>query len=402
MTRSTEHVERPKVIDYGVFHDEVLDGLLSGDRGVLAANAAKGLRPLVLSIGDRQWTYTADADGLHVTEGSAGDIWVAVNLSPEAWSDLATSMRTVIALHLAGELEITVGSFGRIGRWEGALRALYLGIPAYDPERVELLNDEGTALDITQTFSLDDDDAEMAAFLATTGYLHVTGVLNADEIAVLVADTERISEEVSSDDPLTWWATRPDDTEVLCRVIYAQRVSQLMGDLVDDPRMRRLADLLGSPVDAYSDRMDGPTLLIKPAGELRGLSNLPWHQDCGLGAHPITCPSVALGVQITGSSAATGRLEVIAGSHGQSVPPGTSEDTMDRWPKVAVDTKAGDVTVHIQDVLHSSPPPTDEGGRATLYLSYYPPGLEKLIGPGQAINDLIRGRQGEADAVRGR
>ena len=387
-------------LDPARFHDDQLPALLGSDRGALAGAAARGLGPLVLKVDQQSWTYREEGGTIEVSQGAVDEPWVEAAMDAGAWSDLATSMRTAIALHLAGELTITAGTFGRFGAWESVLRALYLGIPAYDPTRVQLVDDLGGPIDLTRTFSLADDDDEMSTWLHATGFLHLTGVFDADEVAELQAATDQITAAIGPDDPMTWWATRPDGSEVLCRVIYAQRLSPLMGDLATDPRMERLARLLGSPTASFPDRMDGPTVLIKPSGELQGLSNLPWHQDCGLGLHPITCPAISLGIQITGSSAEVGRLEVIAGSHGQSVPPGTSDAAMTQWPKVAVNTNPGDVTVHIQDVLHASPPPTGSGGRATLYLSYYPPNLGEHIGPGQAVNDLIRGRQHEADAVR--
>lgn len=384
------------------FHDRPFPNRLSSEHAALGAAAARGLGPLVLRVDEESWTYRAAGDTLTVTPGAVDDPWVEVSMGERSWQDFITSMRTFIALHLAGELQITAGSFRRLGQWEGALRALYLGIPAYDPTRVDLVNDDGTPLDLKRTFSLDDDDAAMAAWLAKTGFLHVTGVFTSEEIDALQRATQEIASTASPDDPLTWWATRPDGEEVLCRVIYAQQRNLLMGCYISDPRLERLASLLGHPVMPFPDRMDGPTLLLKPAGELQGLSNLPWHQDCGLGLHPVTCPSISLGIQITGSSSAVGRLEVIAGSQGQSVPPATDDEAMEGWPKVAVDTNPGDVTVHVQDVLHSSPPPEGQGGRATLYLSYYPPTLGAAIGPGQAVNDIIRGRQHEADSIQAR
>jgi hypothetical protein len=225
-------------------------------------------------------------------------------------------------------------------------------------------------------------------------------VLGADEVGRLGAEAVRIERAASPDDPFTWWAERPGGDPVLCRVIYADRRGPRIASLSDDPRMRRLAGLLGSPVVPMVDRMDGPTLLVKPAGELRGLANLPWHQDCGLGGHPVMCPAVSLGVQLTGASPETGQLEVIAGSHGQSVRPDLDDAAMVGWPRLAVCTEPGDVTVHVQDVVHRSPAPTGTGGRRTLYLSYFPPGLADHVGPGEAVNDLIRGRQGDADALR--
>jgi hypothetical protein len=66
---------------------------------------------------------------------------------------------------------------------------------------------------------------------------------------------------------------------------------------------------------------------------------------------------------------------------------------------VEIDTEPGDVTVHIQDVMHASPEPTGEGGRRTFYVTFYPPTLWDHIGEGQAYNDVIRNRQERAASL---
>ena len=131
---------------------------------------------------------------------------------------------------------------------------------------------------------------------------------------------------------------------------------------------------------------------IRPVpGKTSGLSNIPWHQDCGLGGHGIICPAVGIGIQFTGSSAETGNLQVIPGSHGQAVHYRWMQRLED-LPYVSIDTEPGDVTIHIQDVMHASPQPTGAGGRRTMYVPYYPEALWEHVGPGEAYNDLVRNR----------
>ncbi len=387
-------------LDPVAFHRDEAPRLLASARGVLAGRAADGLAPLVLEVDGSAWTYLARHGRLDITDGPLGGEGIRVALGAADWSDLARSMRTLVTLQLVGALELRSGTYGQLARWEGALRAVYSGTPVYDPGRVDLTDGDGNGLDLGRTFTLEDPDGEMAEFLDSAGYLHVRGVLGQDEVGRLAAEAGRIQQAATPDDPFTWWAERSGGNRVLCRVIYADRRGPGIASLSGDPRMCRLAGLLGSPVVAMVDRMDGPTLLLKPAGELRGLANLPWHQDCGLGGHPVMCPAVSLGVQLTGASPETGLLEVIAGSHGHSVRPDLDDAAMVGWPRLALRTQPGDVTVHVQDVVHRSPAPTGPGGRTTLYLSYFPPGLADHVGPGEAVNDLIRGRQGDADALR--
>ena len=150
---------------------------------------------------------------------------------------------------------------------------------------------------------------------------------------------------------------------MVCRLIYATLRSEPLRALEQDPRVARLGHLLDPDSWLAADRMEGSPVLLKVPGQTKGLSNIPWHQDCGMGGHAIICPSVTIGIQLTGSSAATGNLQVIPGSHGQTLYYGWERE-QDGVPVVSIDTEPGDVTVHVQDVMHASPKPTGEGGGA--------------------------------------
>jgi ectoine hydroxylase-related dioxygenase (phytanoyl-CoA dioxygenase family) len=139
--------------------------------------------------------------------------------------------------------------------------------------------------------------------------------------------------------------------------------------------------------------MEGSAVLIKVPGPTKGLSNIPWHQDCGMGGHAFMCPAVSVGIQITGSDPSTGNLQVVPASHGQGIHYRWRERAEFRSATVVeIDTAPGDITVHIQDVMHASPEPTGSGGRRTMYVTYYPPALWDHVGPRQAFNDLVRNR----------
>ena len=54
--------------------------------------------------------------------------------------------------------------------------------------------------------------------------------------------------------------------------------------------------------------------LVKPLGIVRGLSDLPWHKDCGQGQHSYKCSGLTCGISVTGADRVSGALGVIPGS----------------------------------------------------------------------------------------
>ena len=55
--------------------------------------------------------------------------------------------------------------------------------------------------------------------------------------------------------------------------------------------------------------------LVKPLGIVQGLSDLPWHKDCGQGRHSYMCNGMTTGISVTGADRVSGALGVIPGSH---------------------------------------------------------------------------------------
>ncbi|KKC06003.1 hypothetical protein AWC17_20915 [Mycobacterium nebraskense] len=330
-------------------------------------------------------TYAVDGSTICVREGQ-GDGDVAVRLSRQAWDDMTGQVRTIINLLLSNDLAFERGGFEQLADWDPILRYLHAGIPPYDPARADL---EGR--DPHAAFALDASDAELAAQLQTMGYLHVKGVFGADEMRVANREIDRLAAQAHAGDDQSWWATAEDGSSVLCRLVYATLRSPALAALESDPRVRRLGTLIDPALRVAPDRMEGSAVLLKVPGNTSGLSNIPWHQDCGVGGHAIMCPAVSVGIQITGSDSSTGNLQVVPGSHGQAIHY-RWEQRLQQVPVVSIDTAPGDVTVHIQDLMHASPRPSGVGGRRTMYVTHYPPQLFDYVGPGQAFNDLVRNR----------
>jgi ectoine hydroxylase-related dioxygenase (phytanoyl-CoA dioxygenase family) len=165
-------------------------------------------------------------------------------------------------------------------------------------------------------------------------------------------------------------------------------MSETIAALGDDPRVRRLAELGPPGLVPTLDCLDGFAAVLKQPDAVEGLADLPWHQDCGLGGHPVICPGIQIGIQLDAATAATGQLHFLAGSQASSCHPiRPGDDTM---PVIAVDTQPGDVTVHDPHVLHAAPPPTGSGpGRRALYASFVRPETATYIGAGRAYNDVL-------------
>jgi hypothetical protein len=357
------------------------------------ARATPNLASLAVRVGDRLTTFQLiPGEGVAIDDASETDADVVVAMSADAWSDLTAQMRTIISLFLANELTLERGEFLQLMDWGPLLTRIYNEVPLYDPTRVDL-----SGIDLARTFTLDDSDDEMRAYLEATGYLHVKGVFSAAEIAALNDEVDRLAAMATRGDDESWWVTDEDGKDALCRLVYAGLRSDLINDTEYDARVTRLGTLLRDDLKPSHDRMEGVAVLLKVPGKTQGLSNIPWHQDCGMGGHAIFCPSVGVGIQLTGSNAETGNITFVPGSHGQSLNAAWRQNP--DIPVVAIDTEPGDVTVHIKDVMHASPEPTGDGWRRTMYVSHFPPSLWDHVGEGQAFNDLVRNRTEEVASL---
>lgn len=381
------------VLDFDAFHRADLPARIVATRGREAARDVRDVTPLAIGLTDgRAYTYVPAGDSIAVVAGIDGSP-LTVELSPRAWSDLVQEIRTVPALIFTGEICVTRGDPELLRRWQPALRALYAGVPIYDPEAVDLRDQNGEPLDLQRSFTLDDSTDAMRHFFQRAGFLLLRQVFSADEIAALRAVVDALQAAARPGDDRSWWAKDASGRAVLCRLVYTGLSAPRIAALDDDPRLRRIVALTGLDLRPAPDRQEGHSVVIKNPGAVEGLSDLPWHQDCGLGGHPITCPAIGIGVQLEAATPATGQLHVLAGSHGASCHPfGDAE--LAHLPRVALTTQAGDCTVHIADVMHAAPPPRGVGrGRRTLYVSFFSPRMFDSIGPGQAYNDIVRRRR---------
>jgi hypothetical protein len=171
------------------------------------------------------------------------------------------------------------------------------------------------------------------------------------------------------------------------RVLNFLEKSAALRDLVHDERYQGIG-LLAGDGHVHKGSAEG---LVKPLGIVRGLSDLPWHKDCGQGKHAYLCNALTCGISITGADRTSGALGVIPGSHRANTTATGRDPALDLRPRM-LETRTGDVTVHCSDTLHRAHPPV-ERPRKVVYSSFSLPPL-----PGDVVPDDPRyGREARAE-----
>jgi ectoine hydroxylase-related dioxygenase (phytanoyl-CoA dioxygenase family) len=377
-------------VDFDQFHLDELPRLLRTRKRVFSDADAAVVQPLALQLTDgRAYTYQPTGHTFSVERGADGAHTV-VELSYDEWCAFVWELHSSFSIFYADRLSIARGSFGQLVRWEPSLRVAFAGQAIYDIDcPPPILDGEGVPLDLSRSFQLDDNDAEIADFLARAGFVRLRKVLDDHEIDELRSVVDAAVTAARPDDRRSWWTT-VDGRDVCSRVNYLNERSERVAALGSDPRFTRIASLAGSDLRDAQDRLDGDGVVIKVPGAGEGLADLPWHRDCGMGGHPVKCPMINVGIQLDAASASTGQLLMIPGSHlGTSRLPRPEETS--KLPVTPLFTEPGDVTVHFGHTLHAAPPPTDRSaeGRRALYLSFVPPLTFEMVGPGQGYNDVL-------------
>lgn len=373
-------------IDFDDFHATELPSRLAEGNGPLAASTTKPGRSFAWHLTDgRAVTYTITEDGLEITPGDL-DAEVVVEIPPDDWAMYAQEMKSCFALLYTDAIRMWKGEFDNFAAWEPTLLAAYFGRPVY-ARSPKLLDLQGRRLDLQQSFTLDDDPEEIANFFQTAGFLHLREVYTPGEVEAYRAIVSEAMENAAPDDEKSWWATKRDGSQVCCRVTYMNERYPMIRALRDDERLQRIADFSGEELLPNCDRLDGYSVVVKHGRIVEGLSDLPWHRDCGMGGHPVLCPGVNIGIQLDEANEKTGQLHFLAGSHHHSNHGMKMRKT---WPTAAIDTKPGDVTAHFGHTLHGAPAPrVVNRGRRVLYAGFKQAILDEFVPEGQGYNDVL-------------
>ena len=370
---SVDHRCRLHVDEVALDTEAALDASIPdalADHGELAARGvvATQIPPLGFDLGHRQATLVVDGETLALVDGleHAG---VVAQLDADALSDLVQDRQSTMGLAMTSRVKIDAGSLDDWIRWEPALRALFEGRPVYEPGAVTMVGVDGEPLDLDRRFTLDDDRDEMHHFLVQAGFLHLTGVFDPVEMAAIEADIDESIAGAADADPEYWWCTNAAGEQVAVRSLNFQEKSAAVRSTLADERLTWLSELTGDG-HVPPSTCEG---LVKPLDIVQGLSDLPWHKDCGQGLHSYKCNSLTVGVSVTGADRVSGALGVIPGSHRANTVASMRDKDLD-LPSRLLETTTGDLTVHCSDTMHRAYPPSAHP-RKVVYTSFTLPPL---------------------------
>lgn len=382
------------------FHTVDLPARLANGNGALAFGELAPLGTLAISTPVGTYTYVPRDGTVEVLEGDA-DADTVVEMDLDSWLGLISDLDTAPSLFYGGRISATKGKPLRFVRWEPGLRAMFHGLPPFDPETADLRGPDGEPLDPTRVFDVDDlrmRPDEMRHFLTTAGYLVVRNAFDAETVAEMLSDASVLHDEARPGDGASWWGRDADGTEVLCRVLNANRSDRFRA-LIDHPRLERLVALAPERlVSRDPEEIDSATVLWKLPDVTEGLADLPWHRDCGMGGHALNCPTIVVTVCLTDGGPEAGELRVLPGSHRGTFPFIDGRD--ERAPEgVPVAVAAGDVSLHYSDLMHASLPPTSAAGphRVSALVAFVPPTTGHHR-DGRHYNDaLLAGEDGQVE-----
>lgn len=351
---------------------------LLAERGHLAAPGARelGVEPYAIATDAGAWTLALDGDDFSVRPGA--DAPGGIRLSDEQLGDLVNDLATPMTFLTGGTLDLLAGDLGDALDWWVVLRSVLDGTPAHTAGSITFTTPTGAPLDLARSFGPEDDDAEIAHFLAEAGFAHLRGWFDPGLMAEISDAMDEALPSYRRDDGRSWWARTADGADRCVRMQHFHEHSAAVRELLAGERFLRIGRLTA---DGHEPRTTGNRIeaLVKPIGVVEGISDVPWHKDCSLGMHSYRCCGITTGISVTGADVESGQLRVVAGSHRALVQPAFLRP---EWglPVVDLPTRTGDVTLHCSCTLHMAQPPVVRE-RRVMYTGF---GLPERRAPGAA------------------
>ena len=309
-------------LEFGRFHEDELPRRLAAGHGALARDLAARLGPLTVGLPDgRAYTYVATDDSIEIRPGDEKTA-TKIELDPEVWLNLVQDLESGPGLLYSRRGKVRQGKGPVFLEWESGWRAMYHGRPIFDPADQAsegLLDRRGQPLDLSRKFDLDSDLDDMVHFMKQAGFVLIGEAFSPEEVADFWQASEDLYQQAHPDDKSSWWGKSSKGQTVLTRVLDGSGHPSLQG-LEDEVRLTRLVQAVEPGLIPNFDGDDFISVLYKNPDMVEGLSDLPWHRDCGMGGHAIMCPTINLSIFLSEATEATGPLKALPGSHRGSVP----------------------------------------------------------------------------------
>jgi hypothetical protein len=372
--RTRRDGERPALDSHEFFTTHLPAAIDANAAGIIHALEFIAPRPCAIEVDSETWTLRAD-DGRVTIEPGIHDPVASVRFEHDQFADLIADQQTIMSMWAGNALDQRAGQVGHLLDWWLVLRAALDGSQIYTPGSVTFDDGHGAPLDLTRSFRPDDDPDEMRHFLLTAGFLHLRGLFTVDEMGAISADMDRAEPTYEQGDGRSWWARTADGDTRLVRMQGFDRESEAAKALTEDQRFLDLANLPGCGHRFGTKRTHNKIeALFKPIGVTEGISDIPWHKDCGIGRHSYDCSGLTVGISVTGADEVSGQLWALAGSHRALVWSGIKQPDLD-LPEIPLPTQTGDITLHLSCTMHMAQPPV-ERERRVMYSGFALPPLE--------------------------
>lgn len=238
--------------------------------------------------------------------------------------------------------------------------------------------------------------AEQQAFLDHYGFLHFEGVASPGEVAMIAREMDRVEQQWLAEGrtrlygiPI-FYGRAPDGRRAVQRFTFTSVFSEEIGAFVRDPRFEPVRTLIGEDARVGDREKDG--VVINRYWNVEGSVHprLGWHTDGLRDLFYLRMPDRQLnvGLHLDDCPADNGGLRLIPGSHDQGFWSMALAKPYFVWHRpdpreIAVETRAGDLTVHDGRLWHRVERST-RSGEASLRRSMYVP---YLTGPYQPKDD---------------
>lgn len=339
------------------------------------------LPPLSFDVDGVIAALVADRDRILV-QRKVADAGPIAAMDAQAFSELLDDTVSTFGLGMARRVDLHRGSLDEFVAWEPVLRALIDGRAVYQPGSIEFHDSHGAELNLRQSFSIDDPPSAAAHFLEQAGFLHLKSVFTQEEMNAVSAELDTAVAEAQREDGSSWWAQTEDGQWYPCRILGFNQKSATLRELLLSDRFQAVGRLTDDTfVQRNPEVGDTAEGLWKKVGVVQGASDVSWHKDCSMGGHSRGCSSLVVGISVTGADATSGELGVVAGSRRANVQLLGLHPSLD-LPRLALPTRAGDVTVHCSCTLHMSRPPVSSE-RRVVYT-----GFDLAPRPGDVVEQI--------------